>query len=396
MGGKPSLNVTFSASGKKVPLKDLLIDYEGDTGSAGTIKVTIRPNSTDYSGTATAVITVTEEKTLMLENAKAVTDQKKYTYTGKPVSANVMLELEGKELKAGVHYTVAHIANNVEPGTATMILEAIKGNPGGYVGSKTVTYKIVKGRILTKGDGFSFEMSDKQIYEKGGVKPALKVKDNDILLKEGVDYKLTIKGNKKAGKSGSVTVKGKGKYKGSVTLNFTVENSDISKLGIVSADAIIRAKNSEPGAVIIDTNKKQLKAGTDYRIVPDRFSPVGGKYMSVMAEGIGNYTGEVRIWYREIEESRDIAKIANIKLSAMPYSQNGATIDKNTLEELFAGKLVYGNDFIVGGYINNTKPGTAKLVVKGIGKYGGVKQISFKVKGKKGDVKGAYRDGAWK
>ena len=71
-------------------------------------------------------------------------------------------------------------------------------------------------------------------------------------------------------------------------------------------------------------------------------------------------------------------------------------MDKKTIEGLLDGRLSYGKDYVVAGYINNLKPGTAKLVIKGIGEYGGVKLISFKVKGKKGVVKGAYIDGEWK
>ena len=141
---------------------------------------------------------------------------------------------------------------------------------------------------------------------------------------------------------------------------------------------------------------KQLKEGKDYEIVPDMTSHVGGKYMNVIAKGIGNYTGEVKIWYRDIDASKDIAGFKNTKITAMPYAATGAVVDKKTLEGLFGGKLVYGRDYVAAAYINNLKPGTAKLVVRGIGEYGGVKIISFKVSGKKGEVKGAFIDGVWK
>ena len=117
--------------------------------------------------------------------------------------------------------------------------------------------------------------------------------------------------------------------------------------------------------------------------------------MNMIAKGIGNYTGEAKIWYREIEPSADIAKIKNVKPASMPYASTGAVVDKKTLEGLFEGRLTYGKDYVAAGYINNLKPGSAKLIVKGIGKYGGVKLISFKVRGKTGKVKGAYRDGVW-
>ena len=41
-----------------------------------------------------------------------------------------------------------------------------------------------------------------------------------IVLKQGVDYSLSYKNNKKVGASASVTIKGKGNYKGTMIYSF--------------------------------------------------------------------------------------------------------------------------------------------------------------------------------
>ncbi len=46
-------------------------------------------------------------------------------------------------------------------------------------------------------------------------------------------------------------------------------------------------------------------------------------------------------------------------------------------------KLVYGTDFIIVGYKNNTKKGTATMTVQGIGEYGGTKIVKFSIVSKK-------------
>jgi len=58
--------------------------------------------------------------------------------------------------------------------------------------------------------------------------------------------------------------------------------------------------------------------------------------------------------------------------------------------------LVHGTDFVVLNYTNNTKTGTAKVTLKGIGSYGGTKTLTFKIKQKKGDYKGVLIGGEWK
>ena len=57
--------------------------------------------------------------------------------------------------------------------------------------------------------------------------------------------------------------------------------------------------------------------------------------------------------------------------------------------------LTPGVDFKVVSYTNNTKTGTAKVTIQGIGSYGGTKTLSFKIIAKKGDYKGSLVGGEW-
>jgi hypothetical protein len=46
--------------------------------------------------------------------------------------------------------------------------------------------------------------------------------------------------------------------------------------------------------------------------------------------------------------------------------------------------LVYGTDYTITGYKNNTKKGTATMTIRGIGAtYGGTKDVKFKIVAKK-------------
>ena len=57
--------------------------------------------------------------------------------------------------------------------------------------------------------------------------------------------------------------------------------------------------------------------------------------------------------------------------------------------------LAYGKDFAVSGYKNNIKKGTAKVMLKGIGAYAGTKTLTFKIKEKQVDYKGALVGDSW-
>ena len=58
--------------------------------------------------------------------------------------------------------------------------------------------------------------------------------------------------------------------------------------------------------------------------------------------------------------------------------------------------LVPDEDFEVVTYNKNVKPGTAKVTLRGIGAFGGVRVLPFKIAPKQGDYRGAYIDGEWK
>ena len=49
-----------------------------------------------------------------------------------------------------------------------------------------------------------------------------------------------------------------------------------------------------------------------------------------------------------------------------------------------AGKTELGkNEFEIIGYVNNIQKGTATVIIKGCGEYGGIKMYNYKIKSKK-------------
>ena len=104
------------------------------------------------------------------------------------------------------------------------------------------------------------------VYTGKTRKPAVTVKYNGVTLKNGTDYTVSYKNNKYPG-IGTVTVKGKGKYDGTQTVQFIIRPKAATKF---SANRTTSSKNTL-------TWKKVTKA-TGYEIEIARYSSSDGWY----------------------------------------------------------------------------------------------------------------------
>lgn len=86
------------------------------------------------------------------------------------------------------------------------------------------SYKTNTTNTVTKAKDISTLEIDKlssEVYEGEKIYPDPSIYDGDYLLEEKTDYTLTYKNNDRPG-TGSVTIKGKGKYTGTKTLTFKI------------------------------------------------------------------------------------------------------------------------------------------------------------------------------
>ena len=226
----------------------------------------------------------------------------------------------------------------------------------------------------------------------------------------GKDYTLTYKNNKiisdgnTGRKTPTVVVKGKGNYKGSKEFTFTITRQKMSLLAISVPDISYQNKAgkyiSKP--VIKDINGKTLTAGVDYEkqftysyaedtvladgtlrkagtIISSRDVLPAGTKVTITVHGKGNYIGELSGTYRIVKA--DIGK-ASGKVSAQVYTGKPITPGQDCIT-LKSGKiLLTSDDYEIVSYNNNIKKGTATVVVKGIGNYGGTKTLKFTIKSK--------------
>lgn len=91
-------------------------------------------------------------------------------------------------------------------------------------------------------------------------------------------------------------------------------------------------------------------------------------------------------WKQIIKSGYDISK-AKLQLNPKQYTKEAVVIDRNDdfkKRELKGVELSLEGagqniEIIEGSYINNLKKGTAKVTIRGIGEYGGIKTVTFKI-----------------
>ncbi len=345
-----------------------------------------------------------------------------YTYTGKDVKPEAKLTYQGNELKKDVHYTVSYQKNR-EKGTATILFTGLAG--GGYTGTKKQTFKIQQSDMSGLGLAFKDAQNGESFtapYMKGGAKPEVIVTFDGQTLVQDKDYKISYANNKKMAsvtdnKPPTVTVKGKGNFKGSKSLTFAVAAKPLTNengITVVAKDKAVsnKANGYRQGFKVYDADGKALGSG-DYekntavytllstrnadgtetevnKVLENTDLVPADSMIRITVKGKGAYAGgEATGTYRIVKAGYDISR-STIKINDQDYTgkpvqirkQNQFVPDKvfvkigNEKKTLTLGKDI---EVVPGSYVKNVNKGTAKVTFRGIDDFGGTKTVSFRI-----------------
>ncbi|MDE7266802.1 MAG: RICIN domain-containing protein [Lachnospiraceae bacterium] len=241
-------------------------------------------------------------------------------------------------------------------------------------------------------------------YTGKAIKPEVRVYDHKTLLKEKKDYTLSYKNNTNAGNADSlkpptITVTGKGNYKGKETQSFTISPKSLEDEDI-TADNIVLKENGKVQKPVptITWNNKKLAKKKDYTISYLN-EAADGAYMktgtySIRVKGAGNYTGERTITLTITQDAvKPLKKISISKVNTelqfnkiASYTGNAVKPDRYTLT--FTTKdasgnnntvtLKEGSDYKV-SYQNNVKAGKASILFQGINNYSGTLRKTYNI-----------------
>lgn len=317
------------------------------------------------------------------------------------------------QLLEGTDYTVSY-QNNHKVGTATIIFTGING----YNGILKKTYKIIPYDI--KADSEKAAEADKKIvvrlrdsyvYAKGGCKPEPVVTFQGKALKKDTDYTLSYKNNKTlnngsdSNKLPVMTVKGKGNFKGSVSVTYLIEKQELKKVTLTLKDKVWQNKQNiyRTTITLTDMDGKKLSAGKDYdknatyvydsdtiladqstrkageEVAPKDIIPAGTVIkVTVNETADGNYTGKVSATYRIT--TADISKAA-VKIPAQTYTGRAIEPD-DQIEVRLNRTLISKDNYEIVSYQNNVNKGTATVTIRGKNDCGGSKTVKFKIRQK--------------
>lgn len=294
----------------------------------------------------------------------------------------------------GTDYLVSYSKND-KAGQAVMIFTGI----GKYTGTVTKKFNVGKITLSEADEKLSVTADTETIYSKKGSKINLLVSYDDVVLKEGKDYKVTYKNNKAVTTTATkkkplADIIGIGSFAGKVTREFRINPSDIANMRITTADTAYQNKKGKfmSVPVILEADGTKLANNKDFTctyflLEGDEEIPLtkadvadAGATIKVVATAKGNaYTGSISCEYKITVQ--DIAK-ASVTIKAQVYTGKEITITEEDFTKIKVGDttLKLGKHYeITGDYSDNINKGNAKVTIKGIGNYGGTKTVTFKI-----------------
>ena len=384
----PWVDVYSKEDGRLLEREHFNVIYENNV-EVGTATIIVEGVG-DFSGTITSTFEIIEVKSKNINGTttKVETASPSYEYTGMVRKPNPIVTYndgtESKKLVKDVDYTVSY-KNNKEVGNALVIVSGIGEYSGASTGIFTITPVDLKAKGATaKTKSASYPCTGKERKPIPVVKCT--VGNKTVTLENGKDFTLSYKNNKNAG-TATVTVTGKGNFKGTITTTFKLYN--VYELN--STNTTVKTKSAsyeytgyarKPAPVVTykdGKTTKRLVKDTDYTVAYKNNKNAGTATVTVT--GIGNYKGTVSSTFKLTPVKLTTAN-ATAKTCHATYTYTGKERKPVPVVKCKVGSKTYtlekDKDFTV-TYANNKAVGTGTVTVKGIGNYTGTIKATFKI-----------------
>ena len=229
---------------------------------------------------------VTSASAVVISGLRATIPYLNYTYTGSEICPVPTLKVDGRKLVAGTDYDVSY-SNNIKVGTLTATVTLTgKGN---YTGTTERQFTIKQNDISDNRATIPYLS---YTYKGTAIKPEPTLKISGRKLVKGTDYTVSYKNNINCGElTATVTLTGKGNYKGTTTRQFNIRQNDISdnRATIPSLNYDYKGSAVKPTPTL-KINGIKLTAGTDYTVSYSGNKKPGTG--TVTLTGKGNFKGQ--------------------------------------------------------------------------------------------------------
>ena len=288
----------------------------------------------------------------------------KYPYTGKEISPSVIVSISGMTLTQGKDYTLQY-SDNINVGTALVTVTFI----GDFDGLPEIgkIFSIVRQDV----SNLTVEYVEDNVYSGEEIRPAVVVKNGDIVLVEGVDYTITYSSKLGTGTM-YFTIKGIGNYTGSQDYYYNITRRDIGEARVSTIpDSVYTGEEICP-IPTLTWNGFMLEYGIDYDI--QWFDNVNTGFGTMVIYGLGNFKGTIRLQFRIF--GKDISSVTVSEIADQEYT--GKAITPKVTVTVDGKTLIENVDYTV-EYRNNIESGTASIIISGMGNYSGVTARTFRI-----------------
>ena len=296
-----------------------------------------------------------------------VMDLDNQTYSGSALTPKPTVVLGGKTLVEGTDYQLSY-ENNVNASVLdkTKPAAVIIQGKGAYSGSLKKTFTIDQAEVYYA----AVAAISAQQYTGSALTPKPTITLGGRTLTTS-DYSISYKNNTNVG-TATVTITGKGNYKGTKETTFKINAKTLPSNPVLSVTSYTYDGKAKTPGVTVKDGTKTLVNGTDYTVKYSNNVNVGTATVTVT--GKGNYTGSKSTNFKINAKTLP----SNPVLSATSYIYDGKAKTPGVTVKDGTKTLVNGTDYTV-KYSNNVNVGTATVTVTGKGNYTGSKSTNFKI-----------------
>lgn len=280
-------------------------------------------------------------------------------YSGEACERIPTVTIGETTLLRNIDYTVSY-ENNINAGTASVIITGRYHYKGTVIG----TFEILASDISS--GWYTLEL-DKNTYVYDGMakKPEVTLtRLGSGVLEKDKDYTVAYENNVNAG-TATVTVTGKGNFKGSRSTTFEINKMDISGYDMTFAEASYTYDGTEKEpSVTVGNGADILTEGVDYTVSYSNNVDAGTATAAVTAKG--NYTGELTNTF----EIKPLSVNSSDVTLTGDFIYNGDSQKAAVTVKKGETTLVLGADYTV-EYTDCVNAGTVDVTVECMGNYTG-------------------------
>ncbi|MBQ1391363.1 MAG: leucine-rich repeat protein, partial [Firmicutes bacterium] len=218
-----------------------------------------------------------------------------------------------------------------------------------------------------------------QAYTGSARKPVPVVHYGAYPLEAGYEFTYTYKNNVNAG-TATVIITGQNGFMESISRTFKITQASLQNAKVAAIPASNYTGAAQKPEPVVKVGTKTLKKDTDYTLTYKNNTKAGTATVTIT--GKGNYAGTktANFTIKPLPLAAAATKTQISGLNAKTYT-GSAVKPAPVVKALVGGKTVTlkaGTDYTV-TYKNNTKAGTATVVITGKGSFTGSKTASFKI-----------------